>query len=174
MALFEGPCPVCGGTDRFAVSIKKQVFNCRGCGAKARRHLRSFNFLDGPNFKEAVESRATSCATATLLTSPRRRRRHQNLQSTMTIGSAPATYGAPPSIARGTLVHVYLEYRKLDLPDEIAVAVKIRFHPNCHSNRSIPGHDLPGSGHLHHERKQSTARPEPRWSRDQAQRENFG
>jgi hypothetical protein len=25
-----GPCPACGGTDRFAISVKKQVFNCRG------------------------------------------------------------------------------------------------------------------------------------------------
>jgi hypothetical protein len=29
-----GPCPVCGGKDRFAVNTRKQVFNCRGCGAK--------------------------------------------------------------------------------------------------------------------------------------------
>jgi hypothetical protein len=29
-----GPCPSCGGTDRFAISIGKQLFNCRGCGAK--------------------------------------------------------------------------------------------------------------------------------------------
>ena len=29
-----GPCPKCGGTDRFAIHIGKQVFNCRGCGAK--------------------------------------------------------------------------------------------------------------------------------------------
>ena len=26
-----GPCPVCGGDDRFSINIKKQVFNCRGC-----------------------------------------------------------------------------------------------------------------------------------------------
>lgn len=26
-----GPCPVCGGTDRFAINISKQVWNCRGC-----------------------------------------------------------------------------------------------------------------------------------------------
>jgi hypothetical protein len=27
-------CPICGGTDRFAVNTEKQVFNCRSCNAK--------------------------------------------------------------------------------------------------------------------------------------------
>jgi hypothetical protein len=27
-----GPCPVCGGTDRFSVNTKQRVFNCRGAG----------------------------------------------------------------------------------------------------------------------------------------------
>ena len=27
-----GPCPVCGGADRFAVHLGKQLWNCRGCG----------------------------------------------------------------------------------------------------------------------------------------------
>ena len=26
-----GPWPVCGGTDRFSINVKKQVWNCRGC-----------------------------------------------------------------------------------------------------------------------------------------------
>jgi phage/plasmid primase-like uncharacterized protein len=26
-----GPCPKCGGDDRFSVNISKQVWNCRGC-----------------------------------------------------------------------------------------------------------------------------------------------
>src|ERR1700740_3370718 len=25
-----GPCPKCGGKDRFAINVKKQVWNCRG------------------------------------------------------------------------------------------------------------------------------------------------
>jgi hypothetical protein len=29
---WAGPCPNCGGTDRFAVNTKRQVFNCRGFG----------------------------------------------------------------------------------------------------------------------------------------------
>jgi phage/plasmid primase-like uncharacterized protein len=31
-AEFIGPCPACGGTDRFSVNPKKRVFNCRGFG----------------------------------------------------------------------------------------------------------------------------------------------
>jgi phage/plasmid primase-like uncharacterized protein len=26
-----GPCPKCGGDDRFSIHVQKQVFNCRGC-----------------------------------------------------------------------------------------------------------------------------------------------
>jgi hypothetical protein len=29
-----GPCPHCGGRDRFGVNLRKQVFVCRGCGAR--------------------------------------------------------------------------------------------------------------------------------------------
>ncbi|MBB4952747.1 hypothetical protein H4S14_000789 [Agrobacterium vitis] len=32
----EGPCPRCGGNDRFAVNRGKGVWNCRGCGAGGR------------------------------------------------------------------------------------------------------------------------------------------
>jgi hypothetical protein len=31
---WAGPCPICGGNDRFSVNTRKGVFNCRGCGAK--------------------------------------------------------------------------------------------------------------------------------------------
>ena len=33
---YEGPCPRCGGNDRFAVNRKKAVWICRGCSAGGR------------------------------------------------------------------------------------------------------------------------------------------
>ena len=48
-----GPCPVCGGRDRFGISIRKQVFNCRGCGAKGDV-IALVQLLDGCTFKDAI------------------------------------------------------------------------------------------------------------------------
>jgi phage/plasmid primase-like uncharacterized protein len=49
-----GPCPRCGGTDRFAVNVRKQVFNCRRCqiGGDVISLVRHVN---GCSFPEAVE-----------------------------------------------------------------------------------------------------------------------
>ncbi len=49
-----GPCPHCGGRDRFSVNTKKQVFNCRGCGAKGDV-IALVQHVDGCSFPEAVE-----------------------------------------------------------------------------------------------------------------------
>lgn len=51
----EGPCPVCGGTDRFAVNTKKPAFNCRGCGIKGGDAIALTMALDGCDFRQAVE-----------------------------------------------------------------------------------------------------------------------
>lgn len=52
-----GPCPKCGGTDRFSISTKKGVFNCRGCGAKGDV-LDFVQWHDGMSFNQACESLA--------------------------------------------------------------------------------------------------------------------
>jgi putative DNA primase/helicase len=49
-----GPCPKCGGTDRFAINIRKQVFLCRGCGV-AGDVIRLVQHVDDCSFVEAVE-----------------------------------------------------------------------------------------------------------------------
>ena len=50
-----GPCPKCGGEDRFAVHTKKQVFNCRGCSARGDV-IAFVQFLDHSDFAHAVEA----------------------------------------------------------------------------------------------------------------------
>jgi phage/plasmid primase-like uncharacterized protein len=48
-----GPCPVCGGTDRFSINLKKQVWNCRGC-SRGGDVIALVRHLDWLSFKEAV------------------------------------------------------------------------------------------------------------------------
>ena len=53
---FVGPCPYCGGTDRFSINVTKQVFNCRGCGGKGRGAISFVMWLGGCGFRDAVET----------------------------------------------------------------------------------------------------------------------
>ena len=48
-----GPCPVCGGDDRFSINIAKQVWNCRGCD-KGGNVIELVRHLDGSDFVAAV------------------------------------------------------------------------------------------------------------------------
>ena len=49
-----GPCPVCGGVDRFSISISKQLFNCRGCDVGGDV-IKLVEHLDGTDFTHACE-----------------------------------------------------------------------------------------------------------------------
>jgi len=47
-----GPCPVCGGDDRFGINTTKGVWNCRGCG-KGGDVIALIQHLDASDFKSA-------------------------------------------------------------------------------------------------------------------------
>jgi len=49
----SGPCPLCGGDDRFAINTKKQVWLCRGCAPKGGDGIKLVQHLDGVGFREA-------------------------------------------------------------------------------------------------------------------------
>jgi hypothetical protein len=48
-----GPCPVCGGKDRFSIDQKKALFNCRHCGGGDV--IRLVEFVRGVDFKAALD-----------------------------------------------------------------------------------------------------------------------
>jgi hypothetical protein len=50
-----GPCPVCGGTDRFGINPRKNVFICRQ-GGSAGDAVALVMYLDGAPFRAAVEA----------------------------------------------------------------------------------------------------------------------
>jgi hypothetical protein len=52
-----GPCPRCGGKDRFSISARKGAFLCRQCHPKGGGGaIRLVMFLDACGFREAVET----------------------------------------------------------------------------------------------------------------------
>jgi hypothetical protein len=50
---YQGPCPACGGTDRFSINTKKQVFNCRG--SKGGDAIEMVQHVNGCEFVAACE-----------------------------------------------------------------------------------------------------------------------
>lgn len=51
---WKGPCPQCGGDDRFVITPSKSVFFCRHCGASGDA-IELLRHITGCNFPEAIE-----------------------------------------------------------------------------------------------------------------------
>lgn len=49
-----GPCPLCGGRDRFAVHLRSGVFNCRKCGIKGGDQVKLVQEVLNMKFPEAL------------------------------------------------------------------------------------------------------------------------
>jgi hypothetical protein len=50
-----GPCPVCGGRDRFAVSLRAHLANCRKCGLASGDQVGLVQAVLGVPFREALK-----------------------------------------------------------------------------------------------------------------------
>jgi Toprim domain/CHC2 zinc finger len=115
-----GPCPKCGGVDRFSVNAKRNLWYCRGCvkggdAIELARHVLDIGYLEalayvddgeddgvGPEFNPEPEGPPEP--------DPR----------------ALALWGAGVE-PRGTVVERYLNSRKLILGDDVAGSV-LRWH----------------------------------------------
>lgn len=139
-----GPCPRCGGKDRFSINVRKQLWLCRGCD-KGGNVIALVEHLDGVSFREAVTAlvgidvydnnggvhvyRAPSGKwqgdNASLPQQPvydKTNGVHDHATSEMALAIWFAAL--PPA---GTLAATYLTGRGLIVPDTDA----LRFHPAC-------------------------------------------
>jgi hypothetical protein len=128
-----GPCPVCGGKDRFSINVQKRVWNCRGAqgGGDAISLVRH---LDGLDFRGAVELLAGVIATERLQTVEAPPPKRDPKADEMVRRNAALGIWNRALDPRGTLVERYLNGRGLNLPDEAAFEA-IRFHPRCIDDR---------------------------------------
>jgi hypothetical protein len=116
-----GPCPKCGGHDRFSINIRKSVWNCRGCGIGGDA-IDLVRHVNGCGYREALEFIGERLSTLT--SSPKS---EAPKPSAADSGYALSIWNAGVD-PKGTLVEKYLNSRRLDLGDDIAGEV-LRWHP---------------------------------------------
>jgi putative DNA primase/helicase len=96
-----GPCPRCGGVDRFSVSVRKQKFNCRVCGVGGGV-IRLVQHLDRCEFKRAIATLAGGGPRTTPQPNPASPSVKKDIQSSVQTAAwlwslrEPITEGMPP------------------------------------------------------------------------------
>jgi hypothetical protein len=140
-----GSCPRCGGSDRFVVSLRKQIFRCRKCGAAGDAiamvaHVEGLDVSRREDFLKAVEiinggpppaSAPDPDASARIAARRRQaehakadrdsnQREHENRNREFALRIWH--YGRP---AAGTAVETYLRARGITVPPPLT----LRFHP---------------------------------------------
>ncbi len=150
-----GPCPVCGGRDRFGVNLRKNVWNCRGSG-RGGDAIALVEYLDGADFLAACEwltgyppprGEGTRASAEELAAreAERRAREDQQRQDAETYREAERQRlyrqwkGLRPIV--GTAAEVYLrEIRGLDIP----AGAHLRFArdlPYYHGKHMVAGRE---------------------------------
>jgi phage/plasmid primase-like uncharacterized protein len=131
---FEGPCPVCGGRDRFSVNLKKQVFNCRGCG-KGGDAIELVRHLSGATFPEAIATLAGEEWAPTNPPVHRHRRDEADDDNTRNAAFAARIWDAARPI-KGTLAEHYLvRVRGIDIDQILDIDDALRFAASCPFDR---------------------------------------
>ena len=140
---FIGPCPKCGGRDRFAISPKRGLWNCRGCRPAdiAGDVVGLVMWLNRCSFREAVarligeavtDTRTVSVGAVTLTTN--------NNEVVITMPAEPddtdritaaLAWWRQSTAIDGTLAEVYLRLHReiTKLPPDVDEV--LRFHPRC-------------------------------------------
>jgi hypothetical protein len=119
-----GPCPVCGGRDRFSINVQKQVWNCRGC-AKGGDVVDLVQHLDGVDFKAAV---VTLAGDERRPIAPRKPTAHHENESDQDKTKRALRIWDDASEVNGTPAEQYLRRRGLELPDDDHA---LRFYSPC-------------------------------------------
>jgi len=124
-----GPCPRCGGTDRFSINPRRGLWNCRGCG-QGGDVIDLVVFLDGCDFREAVSKIAGDEA---ILARPRPTQQLQlvaRADDAETRARALAIWDAAVPLP-GSMAEIYLFSRGIRLTELGDLSHALRFHPDC-------------------------------------------
>ncbi|SIO49413.1 putative DNA primase/helicase [Bradyrhizobium erythrophlei] len=123
-----GPCPVCGGRDRFSINLTKQVWNCRGC-SKGGDVVDLVKHLDNCDFQTAVQTLGgDERKPVALVKKPTEHEHNKESESDQEKTERALKIWAEASEVNGTLAEQYLRRRGLKLPDDDHA---LRFYSPC-------------------------------------------
>jgi hypothetical protein len=120
-----GPCPRCGGNDRFSINVNKQIWNCRGC-AKGGDVVDLVQHLDGVDFRAAVVTLGGGDERRPI--APVKPAVHHETESDAQKTARALRIWDEASEVNGTLAEEYLKRRGLDLPGDDDA---LRFYSPC-------------------------------------------
>jgi phage/plasmid primase-like uncharacterized protein len=123
-----GPCPVCGGTDRFSINTRKQVFRCRGCRVGGDV-IAMTQHIDASSFAEAIELLTGDEMRRTVVQAPARADQTKRTDKDRIASALQWWEDAGP--ITGTIGIAYLERERgiTELPPDVHDVM--RFHPYC-------------------------------------------
>jgi hypothetical protein len=127
-AEWTGPCPTCGGTDRFSVNVRKRVWHCRGC-AKGGGVIDLVRHVFGMSFVEAVE-RLNGQAWKPERRAPPPIAAERDAARKKKWGLD--IWASAEAIRARSLVRRYLvDHREIDIDAIVDLHEVLRFHPSC-------------------------------------------
>jgi DNA primase len=100
-AEMEGPCPHCGGSDRFGVNVRKQIWNCRQCGVGGDV-IRLVQHIDRCDFASAIETLVGDTARAAPAAKPISTRREDGNDDKQRASKAAWLWSKRKLITEGT------------------------------------------------------------------------
>jgi DNA primase len=133
-----GPCPVCGGTDRFSINLKKQVFSCRGSTGgdviALVQHLDGVSFLDAVARLAGPAPQRTDCSIREQHSIAAKQENEEN-ERKRNISVARHAWEKRRPIA-GTIADHYLRFRGIAIDEDLSHC--IGFDRDGARSRAIP------------------------------------
>jgi hypothetical protein len=120
-----GACPQCGGKDRFAVSIRKQIFLCRGCG-RSGDVIAFVQHVDNCDFRTAVQTLGGDERRPIARAKPTAAH-HEKEDDREKTKRALGIWDEASEVS-GTLAETYLRRRGLEPPEDDEA---LRFYSPC-------------------------------------------
>lgn len=150
-----GPCPVCGGSDRFGISPDRGVYNCRSCGGGDAiglvRLVRSCGFRDALDFivgaaDVPLDPREAARRARAAAETKRRREERAERERAAAIGRAREIWRQGVRI-EATSVQAYLHARGLTARRIDPWPRALRYHPEL--PYMVPNPDGQGWTEIH-------------------------